>query len=628
MSDNEIPVRITAQVGEFVSGVNEAAESFLKFTKLFVEYQALKELGKMMLEVAEDAAKLAEETNNLAKNFGTTLEAASELRTELGILGISTETYTSAAMKLERQVRTNEETLNKNGLATRDNNGQLLNQTQLMQNAIQWLGQYKEGTDRNVAALTIFGRNVGDINSLLRMNAEAAAIAKKDTEELGIATGEMDVERALEFNQAMNEVKLSFSAMGNEIGKTIMPLLTEMGNWFREQTPLMLKGIKLIEIAFEGLGGAIAGAWHMLQGMGATLEGNFAEAGRQMKLAVAAPDSIHNPAAIPEAGVGNKSAAGLIRNEKALADARKLSEEKLKLQRDESAAMDGIIDAQNQHLLNIGAITENDLLEIEKTNLQKRAQAENTYYEQKLKAAKGDELEQTKILDEQTKYNAKVGTELQKIQNKQSEESMKDVRHLYDTMTTGWQSVTEKLIRGTSTFRDAFKTMCGDLIVEFAKMQVANVAKALWAAAIGKGISISSMIMERSANAVKAASATYASVSSIPFIGWALAPVAAAGAFAGVMAFGLPSAAGGWGEVPNDGLAMIHKKEMILPAPIAEKVRNMTDGGGNSGNNYHFNISALDGNSVKDMFMKNGSVILQALNNQVRNLNPNAMGVR
>ena len=94
------------------------------------------------------------------------------------------------------------------------------------------------------------------------------------------------------------------------------------------------------------------------------------------------------------------------------------------------------------------------------------------------------------------------------------------------------------------------------------------------------------------------------------------------------MAFGLPSAAGGWGEVPQDGIAMIHKKEMVLPAPLAEKVRNMTDGGSGGGNTYHFNISALDGNSVKDMFMKHGGAIVSSMNNQSRNLNPHVMGAR
>lgn len=53
--------------------------------------------------------------------------------------------------------------------------------------------------------------------------------------------------------------------------------------------------------------------------------------------------------------------------------------------------------------------------------------------------------------------------------------------------------------------------------------------------------------------------------------------IAAAVAFAAVMAFGtLTSAAGGWGEVPQDQIALVHKREMILPASIADTVRAMS----------------------------------------------------
>jgi hypothetical protein len=65
-------------------------------------------------------------------------------------------------------------------------------------------------------------------------------------------------------------------------------------------------------------------------------------------------------------------------------------------------------------------------------------------------------------------------------------------------------------------------------------------------------------------------------MSSVPFpINIILAPLAAAGAFAGVMAFGaLASAAGGM-EVDRDQLAFVHKDEKILPARISRGFDNI-----------------------------------------------------
>lgn len=78
-------------------------------------------------------------------------------------------------------------------------------------------------------------------------------------------------------------------------------------------------------------------------------------------------------------------------------------------------------------------------------------------------------------------------------------------------------------------------------------------------------------------SAAVAAAGAYKSTVVIPFIGPVAAPAAAALALAAVLGFGaLISSSGGQGEVPMDGqLSMLHKKETVLPAWIAEPMRQM-----------------------------------------------------
>lgn len=85
-------------------------------------------------------------------------------------------------------------------------------------------------------------------------------------------------------------------------------------------------------------------------------------------------------------------------------------------------------------------------------------------------------------------------------------------------------------------------------------------------------------------DAKQAASGAWKAVVGIPIIGPILAPIAAAAAFAGVMAF---SAEDGW-DVPGGGgagidgrggrPAIIHPREMVLPAQIADSVRALPGG--------------------------------------------------
>ena len=81
--------------------------------------------------------------------------------------------------------------------------------------------------------------------------------------------------------------------------------------------------------------------------------------------------------------------------------------------------------------------------------------------------------------------------------------------------------------------------------------------------------------------AAKAAAGAYSSVAQIPYVGWILAPAAAAAAFTAVAAYQVvASAEGGQERVPYDGqITELHKNEMVLPASIAESVRSMAAGG-------------------------------------------------
>ena len=124
-------------------------------------------------------------------------------------------------------------------------------------------------------------------------------------------------------------------------------------------------------------------------------------------------------------------------------------------------------------------------------------------------------------------------------------------------------------------------------------------------------------------SAAKAASEVYANVAAIPYVGWIMAPPAAAAAFVAVEAFGsgMPSAAGGW-EVPHDTLAMVHKDEKILPASVSKKIDDWTGDKSNGGDTHvHFNISAIDGHSVKKFVADNGHMFAQAVGRAVRNNN-------
>lgn len=129
--------------------------------------------------------------------------------------------------------------------------------------------------------------------------------------------------------------------------------------------------------------------------------------------------------------------------------------------------------------------------------------------------------------------------------------------------------------------------------------QAIKTGAAVTGAATQTGVAASAGMSEITTNAAASAAGAYKSTVVIPFIGPVAAPAAAAMALAAVLGFGaLISAKGGLDEVPSDQMAMVHKKEMILPAWIAEPMRQQLKGGARSA--QMFGATAAAGTSARE----------------------------
>jgi hypothetical protein len=104
------------------------------------------------------------------------------------------------------------------------------------------------------------------------------------------------------------------------------------------------------------------------------------------------------------------------------------------------------------------------------------------------------------------------------------------------------------------------------------------------------------------ADAAKAYSGTYASVAQIPYIGWALAPVAAATAYTAVAAYeGLASLDTGTNYVPRDMVAQLHQGEAITPKAYnpAASGGGAAAGGGSAVHNHNYGDVHMSDTNMK-----------------------------
>ena len=198
--------------------------------------------------------------------------------------------------------------------------------------------------------------------------------------------------------------------------------------------------------------------------------------------------------------------------------------------------------------------------------------------------------------------------------------------------TTTWQKTVQRLaqLAAQQMIDAAIKSSINWALQEGTKTAATETGVATRTATEASGQSAGLAQMAMSAlkaigtDAATAASGAYSSASQIPYVGWILGPIAAAAAFAAVMAFGgkIPSAAGGLWNVPSDTLAMVHKQETIIPAGIAQPMRDFfTGGSGAGGGSYAITIQAIDTQTGAQFLMNNAPLIAKSLAREMRNNN-------
>jgi hypothetical protein len=235
---------------------------------------------------------------------------------------------------------------------------------------------------------------------------------------------------------------------------------------------------------------------------------------------------------------------------------------------------------------------------------------------------------------------------------KHHEEQTKKWRDLGDSIKRSMGDAFVGLINGTMSWGDATKKvldtvlqgfidMAAKELLSFITMENAKTAaKAVatgartamaWAgSAAESAASIAAALKGMLADAWAAAAAAFKAFVGLGPWGIAAGIGAAATATGLVLAMtgNLPSAAGGYYDVPRDQLAMIHKQEMVLPAAHSQRLRSLIEGAeeggaggglGSGGGTVNVNISATDAAGVARLFRNNGSALVRALKGQARN---------
>lgn len=259
---------------------------------------------------------------------------------------------------------------------------------------------------------------------------------------------------------------------------------------------------------------------------------------------------------------------------------------------------------------------------------------DQAYYERKLEAAQNDGRTQQKLIEEQQLAYEKYVGEVQALDAKLAEANRKawddlvaPIERAIDTSVTG-------IILGTTTVQKALANLARSIIAEFVNSavkgvfgQIGNFFGAGLLAGGGGGQDFSGGLAGAGEEVVGGGIADSLGLGSPGILGSLFKGI---GSLFGFEHGGIvPSAQGGW-AVPSLGpggvLAQLHSNEMVLPANISQGLQNLIaapNGANASGGGapvvVNFGVSAMDSQDVARFFRSNGSALVAAINNAMRN---------
>ena len=298
-----------------------------------------------------------------------------------------------------------------------------------------------------------------------------------------------------------------------------------------------------------------------------------------------------------------------------------------------------MLDTQRQHvqaMASIGVISSTDAIAREQSLADAIYQIKVAELEKEKALALGKPALQAQINSELQRAADSHAAAMQSLADKSAAVQVKASESVVQPTLSAFSQITTGFVEGTLTRQQAelrlgdaivaetinagVQALAHHLAIEDAKTLATaegtaeRLALHVWAEAEAAAVHALHAVEWIVTEAAKAAASAFTALAGIPVVGPALAVAASVAAGAEVLSLvgKVASAEGGWDRVPYDGApAILHKDEMVLPAELAEGVRNMAGGAG--GGETHVHIHAMDSQSFGDFLRRNPAALLNAL---------------
>lgn len=178
------------------------------------------------------AAKDADDLNTLAKQTGLSTESLQKMQYAADLIDVDVDDITGAIKKMKKQLDSGADKFEAIGVRVKDTNGEYRDTEEIFNDVVVALGQINNETERDIAAMDIFGKSADSLAGILDDSGQALKALGDEAMENGSIISQEDLDRANQLNDTLDKLKAqlagNFGQAAVSVAEEMAPLLEKL----------------------------------------------------------------------------------------------------------------------------------------------------------------------------------------------------------------------------------------------------------------------------------------------------------------------------------------------------------------------------------------------------------------
>lgn len=202
----------------------------------------------------KSAIDATDAVSDISQRTGVAIKDIAGLQLWFQIGGAEAGEFESSMIKLSKAIATNGDAFKRIGVSTREANGALRSNVDVIRDSADALAKMQDGTAKTALAIELFGKSGATLIPILNSGSQGLQEMTEMAEKLGLTYDEKVVEQAGKFNDTLDFLGLAAQGVGRQVAAQLLPSLNSLAGSFLKfvtQSNAIKKACEAIVFGFK-----------------------------------------------------------------------------------------------------------------------------------------------------------------------------------------------------------------------------------------------------------------------------------------------------------------------------------------------------------------------------------------